>query len=193
MGRGCKPRGPFGPRGLARRSQSPGRRRGFSPGGGPRGYSCVARTGPGPGVYARLVGPYLYTALPLPILSQYFILAPLACLGSVICGCCILVCWKLVRDGVAKEVSGSPSVVVRRVSGEELERLLRAKIVEEAVEFAVSGEISELVDLLEAIDAWLRVSGVEWDVVDGLREEKKRLRGGFEGGYVVFWLDRSEC
>ena len=100
-----------------------------------------------------------------------------------------MVCWKLVRDRVGEELRGRSGVVVYRISGEELERLLRAKIVEEALELAESGSVEEAADLLEALYAWLRLRGVGMERVEEVRRAKRMARGGFEKGYVAVWLD----
>jgi len=104
-----------------------------------------------------------------------------------------LVCWKLVRDGVGRELEGQGGVAVYRVSGGELEALLRAKIVEEAMELAESGSLEEVADLLEALREWLSLRGLALE--DALRaaDEKRRQRGGFSGGYVAVWLNREVC
>jgi len=105
-----------------------------------------------------------------------------------------MVCWKLVRDRVGEELLRSGGGVrVLRVGGEDLERLLRAKIVEEAMELAEGGELEEAADLLEALYEWLRVRGVEPGRVEELRLAKKRERGGFGAGFVAVWLDRDVC
>ncbi|MET1101574.1 MAG: nucleoside triphosphate pyrophosphohydrolase [Pyrodictiaceae archaeon] len=106
-----------------------------------------------------------------------------------------MVCWKLVRDRLGRELgSGSgDNVVVRRASGPELERLLRAKIVEEAAELAASGSFEEAVDLFEALLSWLRIKGYGLEDLVRAAEEKRRSRGSFEEGYIVFWLDRDVC
>ncbi len=70
-----------------------------------------------------------------------------------------------------------------------MEGLLRAKIVEEALELAESGSVEEAADLLEALYAWLRLRGVGVEWVEEVRRAKRRLRGGFEKGYVAVWLD----
>ncbi|MHA2044839.1 MAG: nucleoside triphosphate pyrophosphohydrolase [Candidatus Thorarchaeota archaeon] len=61
---------------------------------------------------------------------------------------------KLVRDKIPeiiREKGGDPSI---RVAGkDELDVLLREKIVEEAQEFLMSGDFGELIDILEALDA----------------------------------------
>jgi predicted house-cleaning noncanonical NTP pyrophosphatase (MazG superfamily) len=102
-----------------------------------------------------------------------------------------LPCWKLVRDRIGEELSGS--VLVLRASGGELERLLRFKLVEEAVEFALTGSIEELADLVDVVEALLRLRGLSWDAVERVRAEKRRRFGGFEAGVVAVWLDRDRC
>ncbi|KSW11746.1 hypothetical protein CF15_02720 [Pyrodictium occultum] len=104
-----------------------------------------------------------------------------------------MVCWKLVRDGVARELEGRSDVVLYRVSGSVLEALLRAKVVEEALEFAGSGSLEEAADLLEALREWLRVRGVGWEELEGVAGEKRRRRGGFSGGFVAIWPGRDAC
>ncbi len=97
-------------------------------------------------------------------------------------------CWKLIRDRVP--VSDGIRV---RVGRDVLEELLRAKIVEEAVEFASSGSVEELADLLEAVRAWLKLKGLSLDDVERIAASKRERVGGFEEGWLVFWPDRDEC
>ncbi|HIQ23969.1 MAG TPA: hypothetical protein EYH50_02855 [Pyrodictium delaneyi] len=104
-----------------------------------------------------------------------------------------MVCWKLVRDGIGRELEGQKGVVVYRVSGSELEALLRAKIVEEAMELAESGSIEEAADLFEALREWLRLRGLGLGDLARTADEKRRRRGGFSGGYVAVWADREVC
>ena len=104
-----------------------------------------------------------------------------------------MVCWKLVRDRVGEELARSGEARVLRVSGEELEALLRAKVVEEAMEFAESGRLEEAADLLDALVDWLRLRGVGLDRVEELRRRKRGERGGFLGGYVAVWSRDGPC
>ncbi len=93
---------------------------------------------------------------------------------------------KLVRDFIPRIIrddGGSPSV--RRALDEELDKLIRHKIVEEAVELLDSGDETEIADILEAINALLNHRGLGLDQIEDLREEKKRKRGGFREGYVL--------
>ena len=104
-----------------------------------------------------------------------------------------MVCWKLVRDGVVEGLSGRRGVRVFRVGGDVLEGLLRAKIVEEAMELAESGSLEEAADLLEALYEWLRVRGVGLEEVEKARREKRARLGGFGGGFVVVWEEGGPC
>ncbi len=93
---------------------------------------------------------------------------------------------KLVRDFIPRIIrdnGGSPSV--RRATGEELDLLIRYKIVEEASELLDSGEETEIADVFEAINALLTHRGLGLDQIEDLREQKKRKRGGFREGYVL--------
>ncbi|NOZ88763.1 MAG: nucleoside triphosphate pyrophosphohydrolase [Crenarchaeota archaeon] len=96
-------------------------------------------------------------------------------------------CWKLVRDRIAEKLRGQPGVHLARAGEGELEPLLRAKIVEEAMELAETGSLEEAADLLEALEAWLRLRGSSLDEARRLAAEKRRRRGGFDGGWVAVW------
>jgi len=93
---------------------------------------------------------------------------------------------KLVRDKIPeiiRENGGNPNV---RVAGpDELDVLLREKIVEEAKEFLFSGDTEELVDIQEAIDALLQLRKADPALVAIQRHSKLLARGGFTKGYVL--------
>ena len=99
---------------------------------------------------------------------------------------------KLVRDKIPeiiREKGETPSV--RTAEKEELDKLLRLKIVEEASELLESGDIEELVDIIEAIDALVRLRSVDQGFLELQRETKRHFRGGFEMGYVLEMNDES--
>lgn len=93
---------------------------------------------------------------------------------------------KLVRDRVA-DVDTSEGIRFRPVrERDDLVRLLRAKLLEEAGEFLLDPSAEELADLLEVARALayhdLRVP---FSTVEHLRERKKRQRGGFHRGTIM--------
>ncbi|MFX1482124.1 MAG: hypothetical protein ACFFCP_02940 [Promethearchaeota archaeon] len=93
---------------------------------------------------------------------------------------------KLVRDKIPeiiREKGGNPKV--RVASKDELDVLLREKIVEEAKEFLFSGDFGELVDILEAIDALTELRKADPALIEIQRHSKLLARGGFTKGYVL--------
>lgn len=93
---------------------------------------------------------------------------------------------KLVRDKIPeiiRESGGNPKV---RIAGpDELDVLLREKIVEEAKEFLYSGDTEELVDIQEAIDALIKLRKADPGLIAIQRHSKLLARGGFSEGYVL--------
>lgn len=93
---------------------------------------------------------------------------------------------KLVRDKVPDIIhEAGESPIIRIAKPDELDALLREKIVEEAKEFLVSGDTEELVDILEAIDAILKLRKADSALIELQRHSKLLARGGFTKGYVL--------
>jgi predicted house-cleaning noncanonical NTP pyrophosphatase (MazG superfamily)/8-oxo-dGTP pyrophosphatase MutT (NUDIX family) len=93
---------------------------------------------------------------------------------------------KLVRDGVPgliRAAGGEPRV--RTAADGEYAELLRAKLYEEAGEYAASGDPEELADLLEVVQALARTHGVDPARLERLRDGKAGERGGFGGRQVL--------
>lgn len=100
---------------------------------------------------------------------------------------------KLVRDKVPdmiREQGGNPKV--RVASKDELDVLLREKIVEEAQEFLFSGDSEELVDIQEAIDALIKLRNADPALLELQRHTKLIARGGFNEGYVLLIEEETE-
>ncbi len=100
---------------------------------------------------------------------------------------------KLVRDRIPeiiREKDGKPEV--RVASKDELDVLLREKIVEEAQEFLFSGDSEELVDIQEAIDALIKLRKTDPAMLELQRHTKLLARGGFSEGYVLVIEEESE-
>ncbi len=88
---------------------------------------------------------------------------------------------KLIRDFIPEicEKDGK-TAVTRELDEREFIEYLTAKLREECDEFAGSGNIEELADILEVIDAILKVRGVPFEEVEELRLKKRKERGGFD-------------
>ncbi len=96
------------------------------------------------------------------------------------------------RDRIPEIIrSKGAQPTVRIASEDELDLLMRTKIVEEAEELLSSSETEEIVDLLEVIDALIQLRGLNSTELDQLRTEKNQTRGRFKRGYVLL-LDDPE-
>ncbi|WP_248515307.1 nucleoside triphosphate pyrophosphohydrolase [Salinarchaeum laminariae] len=93
---------------------------------------------------------------------------------------------KLVRDEIPAVIRADGEEPITHVADdEEYERRLRAKLVEEAEEFAESGETDELADVLAVIDAYRKQTDLDRDRLEALRAEKAAERGGFDDRIVL--------
>ena len=88
---------------------------------------------------------------------------------------------KLVRDRIPEiiEMSGR-TCIIELLSDEGYISHLEAKLDEELLEFHRSHSIEELADLIEVIHAIVIASGSSLEELEKIREEKARMRGGFE-------------
>ncbi|MHA1138134.1 MAG: nucleoside triphosphate pyrophosphohydrolase [Candidatus Thorarchaeota archaeon] len=99
---------------------------------------------------------------------------------------------KLVRDKIPEIIrENGETPKVRIAEKDELDKLLREKIVEEAKEFLISGDTEELVDIQEAIDALLMLRKADSALIEIQRHSKLLARGGFTKGYVLS-MDKDE-
>jgi predicted house-cleaning noncanonical NTP pyrophosphatase (MazG superfamily) len=103
---------------------------------------------------------------------------------------------KLVRDRIpAKIEGGGERAFVQAVTGEALIRLLRQKLVEEALEVAGARSredlVEEIADLQEVVFALLQASAIEQTEVERVASSKRERRGGFSGGTVLLRTERD--
>lgn len=93
---------------------------------------------------------------------------------------------KLVRDRVPDLIGSASRRPDVRVAGDgEYTMLLRAKLYEEVGEFIASGEVAELVDVLEVVYALASAQGLGQGELERLRAAKATRLGGFEQHYVL--------
>ncbi|HET6509388.1 MAG TPA: nucleoside triphosphate pyrophosphohydrolase [Baekduia sp.] len=97
---------------------------------------------------------------------------------------------KLVRDLIPENIAARGEHVVRyQATGDELQLLLRAKVVEEALEIARSGSSDELLeeigDALDVLASLCTLAGTDLASVSDRAEQKRRTRGGFNAGQVL--------
>ena len=98
---------------------------------------------------------------------------------------------KLVRDLIPDIVRrDGPTPIVEQAPPAEFGERLVAKLREEVEEFAASGEVDELVDVMEACFAAAARLGVTPKALGELARAKRERRGGF--GRRLVWLGKTE-
>ena len=97
---------------------------------------------------------------------------------------------KLVRDNIPETIrSRGESVLAYSADSAEREALLRAKLVEEALEVLRAADsdevVEELADLMEVIGGLRRTLGIRQAEVEEAMDRKRTKRGGFEESIVL--------
>lgn len=93
---------------------------------------------------------------------------------------------KIVRTRIARFL-GTSKVVYAPATSEQLVRGLRAKLVEEAIEYLQDPNIGELADVLEVVRALAHHDlGVNFRAVEIEAVAKADERGGFNEGMAMF-------
>lgn len=103
---------------------------------------------------------------------------------------------KLVRDKIGVLLNGRHNVIEYsgHIDGEEHVKLLRGKLVEEAVEYLLDPSESELADVLECVYGLATVDlNVSFDRVNNKRLTKRYERGGFDQGLAMFACSDEEA
>lgn len=101
---------------------------------------------------------------------------------------------KLVRDRIPElieEAGGRPAV--RTADQSEHRAFLKAKLYEEAGEYAASGDPEELADLLEVVRALARTHALDPAELDRIRAAKAVERGGFDKRLVLLSPDQPSA
>lgn len=95
---------------------------------------------------------------------------------------------KLVRDRVGQFIAGDQGVSYEPVyNGADHQRLLRAKLLEEAVEYLQNPSLGELADVLQAVHDLAVVDlAAEIDALEAERVHKLEERGGFAEGTGMY-------
>lgn len=103
---------------------------------------------------------------------------------------------KLVRDRILEIIeSDGLAYNARILESSELLKEVKAKMIEEAIEFhaaeTANESVEELADVLELIHTALSTLGVTYEELNEVRLQKKVKRGGFEKAiYLVDIEDR---
>lgn len=88
---------------------------------------------------------------------------------------------KLVRDKIPEIICQDGKTSNHyTLSESDFKTSLNVKLVEECNEWLESGDISELADILEVIEALMNVYGTSWEEVMRIKAQKRLSRGGFD-------------
>ena len=93
---------------------------------------------------------------------------------------------KLIRDRIPEIIEASgKKPMVEKLEGEVLLEMLDKKLWEELEEYKESGQVEELADLVEVVEAILEYKRVSLDEFHRIKENKRKSRGGFERGLLL--------
>lgn len=93
---------------------------------------------------------------------------------------------KLVRDRIPEMIKEAGKTPITRIlSEEEMEEFLIQKLEEEVQEFKDGRDYEELADILEVLDALVKLRGEDLYSLERVKTDKKAERGGFEEGILL--------
>ncbi len=93
---------------------------------------------------------------------------------------------KLVRDRIPELINmHHESCLTHQATPEEYKQALRAKLIEEVMEFLKSEEPEELADILEVIHSLTALKGLTREKLLRLQQNKRHQRGGFDQKLVL--------
>lgn len=94
---------------------------------------------------------------------------------------------KLVRDYIPEIIKEDGKwCLTRSVHGiDEHMVMLKEKIYEEAQEFIENPSYEEAADMLEVLKAFCHLGGLEFEVLEGVAQNKQDTHGGFYNGIVL--------
>lgn len=93
---------------------------------------------------------------------------------------------KAVRDLIPNIIrSTGKECLVEKVSDEIFLACLSEKLAEEVAEYRAKPNLEELADLLEVVQAIVRLSGHTWEELEQVRAQKSQKRGQFRENLVL--------
>jgi predicted house-cleaning noncanonical NTP pyrophosphatase (MazG superfamily) len=101
---------------------------------------------------------------------------------------------KLVRDKIPDIIARRGDRPVTRIlEADAYRRELRRKLEEEVAEFGESGQVEELVDILEVVYALAAAEGATQLELEEMRGRKRSERGGFDRRILLIAVERGKA
>ena len=100
---------------------------------------------------------------------------------------------KLVRDKIPENIEKNigKTCKYRVLNDEEYLSELNKKVIEEANEFIENNSIEELGDLIEVLNAIMKVKDYKMDEVNTIMKEKKEKKGAFSNKIYLEYVDEQ--
>lgn len=93
---------------------------------------------------------------------------------------------KLIRDKIPQVIEEQGGIAITYTADTlEYKERLRAKLVEEVLEYLDSGEVEELADILEVIHSLTALGGTPREQLQLIQTKKRADRGGFENRTIL--------
>ena len=101
---------------------------------------------------------------------------------------------KLVRDRIPKNIDSEPGrkSQYRILDDTEYLKELNRKILEEANEFIEENSIEELGDLMEVINAIMKLKGYSMEEVNKVMKSKAEKKGAFDNKIFLEYIDEEK-
>jgi predicted house-cleaning noncanonical NTP pyrophosphatase (MazG superfamily) len=98
---------------------------------------------------------------------------------------------KLVRDKIPDIIKQEGNHPECHIATDKMEycQVLREKILEEAIELKESQDVSELIDVLEAIYCLIEAENLEFTKIEELRKKKNVERGSFKRRIILDYVE----
>ncbi len=88
---------------------------------------------------------------------------------------------KLIRDNIPEICQRNNQLAVTKVlDDKKYKSALKAKLVEEVIEYLKDEDLMELADILEVVDALSKAQGSDFDEIIRLKNEKAEKNGAFD-------------
>jgi predicted house-cleaning noncanonical NTP pyrophosphatase (MazG superfamily) len=100
---------------------------------------------------------------------------------------------RLVRDRIPEIIESLGNMVIwERLDDEAYAKALLVTIVRSSEQFADTGSLEALADIMDCIDSWLDVQGLSMDEVNRARVERQKRCGNYDGRRLLVHVSEGD-